>query len=177
MPLTSDQEEQKLRKEVLRNDQLVRQQAAGHGTLFSHAIAASEEIGGRFAAVGRASVTGSAPIPHAQLPAPSWAGQDTMVEPPLGYAIDDQPVIGEPFELERAAEILREREVAAAALPSAADVDRVVEAPTAVRHHAGETATRSTQSQSLAITGAAVVGGAGNSSAAKAVPRTFPRRL
>jgi hypothetical protein len=178
MPLTSEQEEQKLRKEVLRNDQLVRQQAAGHGTFFSHAIAASEEIGGRFAAVGKASVTGSGPIPHPHLPAPSWAGQDTMVEPAFGVEIDWVEPVGSEPEIEEAARILRERE-ATATSSLAVDCADVVSAPAVTSLAVVEPiAASALNSKSLAITGAAVaIGGAGNS-AAKSVSRlSFRRRL
>jgi hypothetical protein len=180
---TEHKREQEERRQYLANEKLLREKAAEDrraSTYLAQALAASEDIGGRYKQVSPMTITGATPVPQMpQQPEGSpWSQQWPSGPDELGYSVEDigEPS-GSPAEVERAAEILREREVAAAALPSAADVDRVVEAPTAVRHHAGETSTRSTQYQSLAITGAAVVGEAGNSSAAKAVPRTFPRRL
>jgi hypothetical protein len=122
MPLTTEQEEQNLRKEVLRNDQLVRQQAAGHGTFFSHAIAESEAIGGRFAAVGKSAVVGATPGPiYPQLPADSPAaipwpeGEDVY-----GVPIDQMEPVGSEAEQLEAQRILDQR---LAAPPASGDAD------------------------------------------------------
>jgi hypothetical protein len=101
-------------------------------TYLAMAEAASLEIGGRFRQVSPMSITGTTPIPHPHLPAPSWAGQDNGVEPALGYEIDAQEPVGEPFEQEAAQRILEDRQVAAAAFPSAADDSGASEALTVI---------------------------------------------
>ena len=160
----SEREEMALKLATLHNDLLQLQQKATDdkraNTYLAHALVDAEMIGGRFVAVGRASVTGSGAIPHSNLPAPSWAGQDNAVEPPYGVPIDAHLPVGEIGEIEQAARILREREVAAAAASSAADVDRVSQAPREPSPSQVETATRSTPSQSPGvILGASATGG------------------
>jgi hypothetical protein len=110
----AEQEKQEDYKAYLENEKLLRKSAEDKraSTYLAHALVDAEAIGGRFAAVGKASVTGSGPIPHPHLPAPSWAGQDTMVEPPLGYAINDQIPVGDQWEIEAAQRILDQRSAA-----------------------------------------------------------------
>ena len=108
--MTSHEQEQSERRAYLENEKRLREAAAGTGTYFSHAVSDADAIGGRYAAVGKANVVGTTPIPHSNLPVPSWSGQDNAVEQPLGYSVEDMPVVGEPGEVEAAAAILRERE-------------------------------------------------------------------
>jgi hypothetical protein len=160
---TSREEEQAVRKEVLRNDQLVREKAAGHGTYFSHACAEADAIGGRFSAVGKASVTGSSPT-QTILPAPSWAGQDVGVEPPFGVDIDWVEAVGSEKEIEEAARILREGQVAACTSQEAADRSGTSAAPTATPSPADvQTDVPLLQSKSSAISLASAVGPASRS--------------
>jgi hypothetical protein len=113
--MTSDQEEQALRKSILRNDELVRQQSAGHGTYLAQAEASALDIGGRFKTVSPMTITGAKAVPQYP-PEGSGITWPTDIDQ-LGFAIDDQPVIGEPFEVERAQRILDER----SAVPPADD--------------------------------------------------------
>ena len=130
---TAHEQEQEERRAYPENHKLLQKAAEDRraSTYLAHAMVDADAVGGRYrvADVGRAAVTGSGPIPHPHLPAPSWAGQDNMPELPLGYAIDDQIPVGSLAEQQRAAEILRERE--AAARPQAADSSGTSEAPTA----------------------------------------------
>ena len=83
---TEAQREQAERREVLRNDQRVREQGA---TYFSHT---HSDLGGRFAlAQDREQIVGESPAPqYPALPASSpWAGPDLVgPEPPLGYSVN-----------------------------------------------------------------------------------------
>jgi hypothetical protein len=146
-----DKSEEEDYKAYLANEKMLREKAAEDrtaSTYLAHALADATAIGGRFAAVGRASVTGSGPIPHPHLPAPSWAGFDNGPEPPLGYAIDDQPVTGEPGEVEEAARILREREDLAANSPAAGSADVALSAATVTLAVGEPIATSALQSNS-----------------------------
>ena len=178
--MTSEQEEQALRKEVLRNDVLVRQQNAGDrqaATYFGAAIAASEEMGGRFAAVGKSAVVGSSAVPQYPRLPESHAIPWPEDRNPLGFAINDMgEPSGSPAEVERAAEILRERQDPTAHSP-AVDCAAVTLSAATVSLAVGEPiVTAALQSKSPPITGAAVGGDAGDS-AANSVPRTSLRRL
>jgi hypothetical protein len=86
MPMLSSQEEMAMRREVQRNDQLVRQATTMH--TFADADAAIAQ--GRFTQVNAANVIGSKANVAASYPAcsPALAVQlpDVM---PLGYRIDD----------------------------------------------------------------------------------------
>jgi hypothetical protein len=90
---------QKERREVLKNDRLVRQGS----TYFQHAQASiDDELRGRFAQSGQsATVTGSSPISYPKQPSTSPANQMSMMpdEAPLGYRVDDQEPVGEKFEV------------------------------------------------------------------------------
>jgi hypothetical protein len=80
---------------ALHNDRLVAR------TYLDHARAAELEIGGRYAAA-RAELSAVPVVPR--LPAGHW-GNDPLprTEPPLGWSVDEMPVVGEPHEVERAA--------------------------------------------------------------------------
>jgi len=77
------------RREVLRND-----------TYLSRAKADADLAagGGRFAKEVATRVVGVPRYPT--LPATSpWAGDPVPDEPPLGYSIDEMPIVGEPHEV------------------------------------------------------------------------------
>ena len=60
-----------------------------------------DEREGRYAAAGtRPAVTGSSPIAYPQQPSTSpWHSEPIGTEPPLGYDINAQDAVGEPFEV------------------------------------------------------------------------------
>lgn len=71
-------------------------------TFFSQAIAhLGLESQGRHAAAAKASVTGSARVPqYPKMPSGSpWAEDLSGVEPPLGWSLEAQEPVGEPFEI------------------------------------------------------------------------------
>jgi hypothetical protein len=84
--MTTEAEEQAERREVLRNDQRVREQGS---TYYGHT---HSDLGGRFAlAQGREQIIGESPTPiYPALPASSpWAGPDLVgKEPPVGYSVN-----------------------------------------------------------------------------------------
>ena len=62
------------------------------------------ENSGRFAKPFE--VIGSSPTPQYPQVAPNWANDPTGVEPPLGYSIDEAPVVGESFEVQASIDAL-----------------------------------------------------------------------
>jgi hypothetical protein len=103
-------------------------------TFFQHAQAsANDEAGGRYARQNSATVVGASPISYPQLPAESpWAQPWPEGPDVYGVPIDEMEPVGEPFEIERAAEILRERgDPIAASSPAAVDCGGTSAAPTA----------------------------------------------
>jgi hypothetical protein len=63
--------------------------------------------GGRFATALRQQID---VVQYPRLPSNSpWSQIQPPPEEPLGFSVEDMPVMGEPFEVERAAEILAER--------------------------------------------------------------------
>jgi hypothetical protein len=93
--MLSKQQEQQQRLEVLHNDRDLRDQT---GTYMSHT---HSDAGGRFSAVGAATVIGSTSVP--QYPQASAPFQCDPVPPeePLGYRIEAMPEL-EPGPLSRA---------------------------------------------------------------------------
>ena len=70
-----------------------------------HGVAASsvdDERGGRYANAGNSTtVVGASPISYPAQPATSPWHRDPMPdEPPLGYSVEDQEVVGEKFKVE-----------------------------------------------------------------------------
>jgi len=66
---------------------------------------------GRFnLAMKQAALSGSKPTVDA-LAGPNWAPQASGIEEPLGYSIDETPVVGEPFEVAQAADILERQKI------------------------------------------------------------------
>ena len=88
---------QKEKRAVMENDRKVR------STFFHHAQAsADDDRQGRFAAAGKTTVVGANPgSVYPKMPEGNyWAKDECPPEPPLGYAIDDQPTTGEVFEVD-----------------------------------------------------------------------------
>jgi hypothetical protein len=89
------------KREVLRNDRLVR-------TTY-HSVAQAfidEDRGDRFSVLEKTTVTGSSPIGrYPKLPSGPWSeGPGGGPEPSLGYSINEIEPVGEPHERERAVE-------------------------------------------------------------------------
>jgi hypothetical protein len=64
-------------------------------TYFSCAQAqAGEELGGRFAALAKPIVTGVPSYPQQPVSSP-WSRDPVPPEPPLGYSVDEVPIVGE----------------------------------------------------------------------------------
>jgi hypothetical protein len=91
--VTEAQREQQERREVLRNDQRLRDQQAREqtGTFLSHTHL--DDVGGRWAAISNPHIVGQSAVPkYPELPANSpWHHDPVPDEPPLGYAIDAMP--------------------------------------------------------------------------------------
>ena len=96
--MLSRQEEERERRAVLQNDQLVQAERRRvfapnlprqSSTLHQHAIADADTPRGRFSAVSAAYVVGSTPTPATAYPAAS--AHPVPDEPPLGYRIDAMP--------------------------------------------------------------------------------------
>jgi hypothetical protein len=93
-PMLSSQEEQIERREVQRNDQLVRQGSTFH----QHGIASASDLaGGRWSGQGAAYVVGSRADIASAYPAASSAHQIQLPdELPTGYRIDDMEPLEQP---------------------------------------------------------------------------------
>jgi hypothetical protein len=81
---------QKEKFETLKNDQRVR----SGSTFLDHT---HSEEGGRFAKPQ--TIVGSTSEVQYPMAAPNWSADPTGVEPPLGYDINEAPIVGEAFEL------------------------------------------------------------------------------
>jgi hypothetical protein len=97
-------------EQKLRNAQRRSESAS---TFQSFAQAEAEEVRGRFSQFEKANVIGSTAKPSQYPPAPNH--DTTGIEPPLGYSIDEQVVVGEPHEVRAS--------LASASLPSSPDAD------------------------------------------------------
>jgi hypothetical protein len=86
-----DEPTQAEKRAVLRNDALVRGAA-----LADVAEVFNPQPGGRFAA----SAPTTTSIPRQPEGSP-WAADPVPPEPPLGFSVDDLPIVGEPHEIER----------------------------------------------------------------------------
>jgi hypothetical protein len=127
--VTTKADEQKERRALAGSTNTTTHQR-GTSTLLDHV---TNESGGRFAELarrdgGKPTVIGTA---EARYPAgPAWAADPCGVEPALGFSVEDLQPTGEPFEVERAAEIVASREELAAspeALTSASQFPGVIE--------------------------------------------------
>jgi len=115
----NNQASQAERREVLRNDTYMARQ---QNTV--------DDVGGRFAKLTPATVTGSAPSPqYPQLPEGSpWAkGFDQNVEPPIGFDVNAQEAVGTTKEQEQSSLALSP----ATAVASPAEVEDRVKGPVA----------------------------------------------
>ena len=99
-------DEQRERREVLRNDQLLRKQAAEDraSTYFAQAQAEiGAELGGRFKHLSQTVVTGVPQAPMQPQGSP-WRCDPVGPEPPLGYDINALVPTGEPHEVQASIE-------------------------------------------------------------------------
>jgi len=116
----ADEISQREKREVMFGDSLSQRASA----------AAELEKVGRFAPVRPQLVVGADPGPQYPSAAYPFQCDPTGIEPPLGFSVDDQVPVGEPHDIEKAAQILSEQTSASPA-PSWADagasgaVDRV----------------------------------------------------
>jgi hypothetical protein len=178
----AEQEKQLLYKQYLENRKLLAAEAADRrlSTYLAHALADSEDIGGRFKKVAPMTVVGATPVPEypRQPEGSPWSQQWPDGPDVYGVPIDAQEPVGEPHEIEAAQRILDER---SAALP--ADGEPVTDAPVnslAVECMAGSPTNSSALSAPAAsATGGAVpkVGIAAPEQRSVADPRPFRRRL
>jgi hypothetical protein len=114
---TEREREQEERRQYLANEKLLREKTADDrraSTYLAQALAASEDIGRRFKQVSPMSITGATPVPqYPTQPANSPAAIPWPDAPdPLGYSVEDMPVIGEPHEQIEAQRILVQRSFA-----------------------------------------------------------------
>jgi hypothetical protein len=122
-------ERERLYKQYLENRRLLDEKAAADkrlSTYLAHALADSEDIGGRFKKVAPMTVVGATPVPEypRQPEGSPWSQQWPDGPDVYGVPIDAQEPVGEQFEIEAAQRILDER---SAALP--ADGEPVTDAP------------------------------------------------
>jgi len=94
---------QRDKRRVLENDRKVREIATYHSVAQS---ALDDERGGRYSGSGsKATVVGSSPIQYPAQPEGSpWSRDVCPPEPPLGFSVEDQPVVGEPHEVRASTE-------------------------------------------------------------------------
>jgi hypothetical protein len=120
--MLSRQEEERERREVLANDRRVREQGQA-GTFLSHT---HSDAGGRFAAVGAATVIGSKADVAAAYPAASAAHQTELPpENPLGYSVEamTEPSLEQPSSF--TAQATGEPTAPSSTIPLIDDVERV----------------------------------------------------
>ena len=88
--MLSKQEEDRERRETLRNDLKVRQQQREQGASFHQFAEADAAIPlGRFTQVNTATVVGGNAVPQYPAASSPWQGPDLVgLEPPTGYRID-----------------------------------------------------------------------------------------
>ena len=178
VPLSSGQAGMEYAERLIETENEKLRKIAEGSTYFQHAQASAlDESGGRFFKQSPTTVVGASAGPsYPMLPegasgAIPWPEHSDL----LGYSVDQMEPVGSEAEIERAAEILRERE--AAVLPQTAASAAVTLSAATVSLAVGEPiVTAALQSKSPPITCAAVGGDAGDS-AANSVPRTSIRRL
>jgi hypothetical protein len=107
--VTTDRDEQMERLKQFHNDRLVRRVGTTMADLTG--VVSDDVRGGRYAPPSRKP---EAPptYPH-QPPNSPYSADPVGLEPPLGYSIEDQPVVGEPHEVAEAARVMASREVEA----------------------------------------------------------------
>jgi hypothetical protein len=89
--------------ETLLNDKRVLRQQKDASTFAQFASSDANQDAGRFAAINKATVVGATPK-QPEYAAPNWAPQAVGVEPPLGFDINETPIVGEPYEVEASLE-------------------------------------------------------------------------
>jgi hypothetical protein len=119
----SNRQDQKERRDVIRNDLRLRPGDHEPSTLHQQAMIGLElENTGRHAT--GTIITGSQPASHYPRAAGPWADAARVPdEPPLGFCIDDQPACGEAFEVEKSRASLGGADEALTAATSAAVVE------------------------------------------------------
>jgi hypothetical protein len=132
--MSAEHERQLLYKQYLENRRLLDEKAAENKRLSTYlAMAvADSELPGRFGNLAQQRVVGATPGPiYPKQPANSpWSQQWPEGEDVYGVPIDAQEPVGEPHEIEEAAQILRDREAAAVSSPAADCADVAVSAAT-----------------------------------------------
>jgi hypothetical protein len=87
----NNRSDQKERAAILKNDA---------ATLHQFAQSEASEIGGRFAKPQTVNASEQA-VHYPRLPTSSpWSNPIEAVEPPLGFSVDETPIVGEAFEVE-----------------------------------------------------------------------------
>jgi hypothetical protein len=93
------------KREVLENERRLKQEAASaRSTFLDHAAtSAMDAYGGRYSSIAMnnpPNVVGRTPVPqYPKLPPESpWHHDPTSPEEPLGWSVNDTPVVGEPHE-------------------------------------------------------------------------------
>jgi hypothetical protein len=106
----SDEISQSEKRRVLANDRMVAEERRA-STYHQQSQASIDDLsGGRFGAMPKATVTGTAPISYPRQPEGSpWASDPTAKEPELGYSVDALDPTGEPHEQTRAEQIVGKR--------------------------------------------------------------------
>jgi hypothetical protein len=110
-PTTNATMEEKLR--TLFQDQALRnaERRKNASTFSQFAGSEAAQDAGRYAAVNKATVTGSAPVPeYPRQPDGSFSNQAAVVGPEesLGFDINEVPIVGEDFEVEASLKSLSE---------------------------------------------------------------------
>jgi hypothetical protein len=125
--MSAEHERQELYKQYLANERLLREKAAADrraSTYLAQAVAASEDIGGRYKQVAPMTITGATPVPQypRQPEGSPWSQQWPNDPDPLGYSVEDigEPV-GSPAEIEAAQKILDERSAVASSADGGSD--------------------------------------------------------
>jgi hypothetical protein len=111
--MSSEREEQRLRREVLLSDRLWRDQQRRGSSYLDHAKAAADDTaGGRWSKQSPTPITGNPIYPKAAGP---WANAPLPYNPvtdALGYSIGDMEPVGTAREIEEAAQILKKHTAA-----------------------------------------------------------------
>jgi hypothetical protein len=115
--MNSNEREQAERRQVLRDS----------STFLDHARAAADDAaGGRFAKHTPSTVVGTSPSAVPKMPEGNpWQQDRVPDEAPLGFSVNDMPVVGEPHEIAQSLQAL--------AMPEDPPAPATVEASTAER--------------------------------------------
>ena len=107
----ADMISQKEKREVLRNDHQVAQDRRVSTYRDAAQASVDDLFGGRFATIGKPTVTGTGSISYPRLPKDAPSNQATMVpdEPPLGVSVDAIEPVGSVGEQIEAGQVLAKR--------------------------------------------------------------------